>query len=322
MAAPISTLTPEMSELLVKIVSRQIISTLRTGRGWLPPGAVTFDVYPGPGHEDTYVHGSYTDLPLGALSGYNISEGVTPNAEDFGSDVNEFPTTEKGRVVTVTDAQIRKNPHNFWGVVADKVSSAAQDIIDGVAGSVWGGYAAAGVPVFSPGATPAAANALDTPAVVKAVVSLETRGVEPLDGTNYGCLATPANIATLMLEAGPNGWQDAAKYLDSATRLATGEVGKYRGVTFFSLPRIPAKTGSVYPSYFFGREALAFADIGSLRVTSVPPTPSISDPLAQRGAAGFRVRTGGMLLWDIIPGGSTKRFRTVVVESTPTVVPA
>lgn len=324
--APITTLTPEMAELLVKIVSKQIVSTCRTGRGWLPPQGVTFDTYPAPGHTDEYVHASYNDLPLAAdLDSYNLAEGVTPaTAEAFGSDVNSFTTKERARIVTITDEQVRTNPHGFWGVASEKVASAAQDLIDAAAGKVWLSYGTAGVPKFSPeaadGGTAASTEGINTPAIVKAVVSLEMLGVERLDGQSYGCLIRPDVAATLMLEAGELGWVDAQKYA-GPERLLTGEIGMYRGVRFFSLPRIPAATG-VVPSFFFGKEALVFADLASLRVTSVPPTPSISDPLGQRGAIGFRVRTGGMLLHDLIPGSDTKRHRVVVVESTPKVTVA
>ena len=73
------------------------------------------------------------------------------------------------------------------------------------------------------------------------------------------------------------------------------------------------------PSFFFGMESFLFADTGSLRIEHVTPTPSITDPLAQRGVAGFRVRTGGRFIHDLQPGTDTKRFRVVVCESTPTV---
>ena len=123
-------------------------------------------------------------------------------------------------------------------------------------------------------------------------------GVPPIDGNSYGAMVTPAVGATLMVEAGALGWTDAAKYA-GPDRLVTGELGTYRGVRFFSNARIPAKTGSVFPTYVFGADVIAWADLSSLRVTSVTPTPSIADPLAQRGAAGFAVRAGGMLISDL-----------------------
>jgi N4-gp56 family major capsid protein len=315
-----------MAELLVKIVSKTVISTCRTGRGWLPPQGVTFDTYPAPGHTDEYVHASYNDLPLDDdLDTYNLAEGVTPTTvEAFGSDVNSFTTKERARIVTITDDQVRTNPHGFWGVASEKVASAAQDLIDAAAGKVWMGYSAAGALKFSPepadSGTAASTEAINTPAIVKAVTTLEMLGVARLDGASYGALIRPDVAATLQLEAGELGWVDAQKYA-GPERLITGELGMYRGVRFFSLPRIPDATG-VVPTFFFGAEALAFADLASLRLTSVPPTPSISDPLGQRGAIGFRVRTGGMLIHDLIPGSDTKRHRVVVCESTPKVTVA
>ena len=322
-AAPISTATPEMSELLTKIISRQVISTLRTGRYFLPPGAVLFETYPaGGGHTDEYVLGSYEDLVIdpAALASYVLAEGVTPNAVAFGSDVNSFLTTEYARLVTVTSEQIRTNPApgGFFTVIAEKVANAAQDLIDAVAQTLWMSYSGK-APVILPGATPAAANKLDTMAILKAVVSLQSRGVPPIDGTNYGAMVTPAVGATIMAEqnatGGMVGWTDAMKYA-GPDRLVTGEIGTYRGVRFFVNSRIPAKTGSVFPTFVFGKDALAWADLSSLRVTSVRPTPSISDPLAQRGAAGFAVRAGGMLISDLDPTGTTRRYRFVVIEST------
>ncbi len=170
---------------------------------------------------------------------------------------------------------------------------------------------------------PAATNKIDTASVLKAVTSLQTRGVQPIDGQNYGAMVTPAVGATLQIEAGPLGWVEAIKYA-GPERLITGEIGTYRGVRFFVNPRIPGKSATVFPTYVFGAETLAFADLTSLRVTSVPPVPSISDPLAQRGAAGFAVRCGGMLISDLSPDTTTRRFRFAVIESTadPSVVPA
>lgn len=323
-AAPIATTTPEMADLLTKIVSKQVISTLRTGRFWLPEGACLYETYAVSGHEDLYSFGSYEDIVIDptALATYALSEGVTPAATAFGSDVNDFPTTEFARLVTVTSEQIRKNPHGFMGIVADKVSNAALDLIDAAASAIWAGYAGK-APVILPGAAPAATNKIDTASVLKAVTSLQTRGVQPIDGQNYGAMVTPAVGATLQIEAGPLGWVEAIKYA-GPERLITGEIGTYRGVRFFVNPRIPGKSATVFPTYVFGAETLAFADLTSLRVTSVPPVPSISDPLAQRGAAGFAVRCGGMLISDLSPDTTTRRFRFAVIESTadPSVVPA
>lgn len=327
-AAPIATTTPSMSQLLTAIVSKMVISSLRTGRFFLPPGAVLFDTYPSPGHTDQYIFSSYEDILIDptALASYVLAEGVTPTATAFASDVNNFSTVERARLVTVTSEQIRTNPApgGFFSVVAEKVANAAQDLIDAAASVIWAGYAAAGVPVILPGATPGAANPLDTKAVLKALTSLQQRGVQTIDGQCYGAMVTPAVGATLQIEATANvGWNDAIKYA-GPERFLTGEIGEYRGCRFFANPRIPAKTGSVFPSYFFGKETLAFADLSSLRVTSVTPSPTISDPLAQRGAAGFAVRTGGMLVSDVAADTTTRRFRAVVVESTPdaSVVPA
>jgi len=322
-AAPISTATPEMSELLTKIVNTQVISSLRTGRFFMPPGATLFETYPSPGHTDEYVFGSYTDLPIdpASLASYVLAEGVTPNAVAFGSDVNSFLTTEYARLVTVTSEQIRTNPApgGFFSVVAEKVANAAQDLLDAVASALWHAYAGK-APIILPGATPAQANKIDTAAILKAVVSLQSRGVQPIDGTSYGAMVTPAVGATIMAEAtaagGLGGWTSAMQYA-GPDRLVTGEIGEYRGVRFFTNPRIRATTGSVYPTFVFGAETLAFADLASLRVTSVSPSATISDPLAQRGAAGFAVRAGGMLISDLAPDTTTRRYRFVVIESTP-----
>lgn len=213
-------------------------------------------------------------------------------------------------------------PGGFFSTVAEKVANASQDLLDAVAANIWAGYVGK-LPIILPGATPANTNGIDTKSVLKAVTSLQQRGVAPIDGTSYGAMVTPAVGATLMAAAGPGDWVDAVKYAD-ASRLLTGEIGEYRGVRFFANPRIPAKTGTIFPSYVFGKEAIAFADLSSLRVTSVPPVPSISDPLAQRGAAGFAVRGGGMLVSDVAADSTTRRYRAVVIESTPdpSVVPA
>ena len=326
-AAPIATTTPQMAALLTDIVSKIVISSLRLGRFFLPQGAVLYDTYPAPGHTDTYIFSSYEDIlidptPAG-LAGYVLAEGVTPTATAFASDVNNFQTTEYARLVTVTSEQIRKNPApgGFFGTVAEKVSNAAQDLLDAAAGTIWAGYAGK-APVILPGSTPANTNPLDTKSILKAVTSLQQRGVPTIDGQYYGGMATPAVLATLQVEAGA-GWTDAIKYA-GPERLLTGEVGEYRGVRWFANPRIPAKSGSIFPAYVFGKEAIAFADLSSLRVTHVQPSATISDPLAQRGASGFAVRTGGMLVSDVAPDTTTRRYRFAVIESTPDplVVPA
>lgn len=319
-AAPIATTTPAMSQLLTSIVSKMVISTLRTGRFFLPQGAVLFETYPSPGHTDQYVFASYEDILIDptALASYALAEGVTPTPTAFASDVNNFTTTEYARLVTVTSEQIRTNPApgGFFSVVAEKVANAAQDLIDAAAGAIWGGYAGK-APVILPGATPAATNPIDTKSILKAVTSLQQRGVATIDGTCYGAMVTPAVGATIMAEANAAGlgWTDAVKYA-GPDRLVTGEIGEYRGVRFFVNPRIPGKTATVFPTYVFGADAIAWADLSSLRVTSVPPVPSISDPLAQRGAAGFAVRCGGMLVSDVAADTTTRRYRFVVIEST------
>jgi N4-gp56 family major capsid protein len=313
-----------MASLLTAIVVKQVIASLRTGRFFLPQGAVLYDVYPAPGHTDLYVHASYEDVLVDptALASYALAEGVTPTATAFASDTNQFNTTEYARLVSVTSEQIRTNPHGFLGILSEKVANAAQDLLDAVAATIWGGYAGK-LPIILPGATPANTNGIDTKSILKSVTSLQQRGVQTIDGQCYGGMVTPAVGATLMAAAGPGDWTDAAKYAD-ASRLLTGEIGEYRGVRFFANPRIPAKTGTIYPSYIFGAESIAFADLSSLRVTSVAPVPSISDPLGQRGAAGFAVRGGGMLVSDVAADSTTRRYRAVVIESTPdpSVVPA
>jgi N4-gp56 family major capsid protein len=324
-AAPIATTTPTMTGLLVDIVSKIVISSLRTGRFFLPPGAVLFDVYPMAGHTDKYIHASYSDLLIdpASLASYVLAEGVTPAATAFASDNNNFSTVEYARVVSVTSEQLRSNPHGFFGVVAEKVANAAQDVIDGVAQTLWMGYAGK-APIILPGSTPAAANKIDTPSIMKAVASLQARGVQPIDGQFYGGMISPGVAATLMIEAtAATGWTDAIRYAD-ASRLITGEIGSYRGVRFFVNNRIPFTTGAVRPTFIFGKETLAFADLSSLRITSVAPVASISDPLAQRGAAAFAVRGGGMLISDVASDTTTRRYRFAVVESTadPLVVPA
>ena len=61
--APINRGTPEMSALLTELISKQVIQTLRTGRGWLPKQGVSYEAYR-VGTSDVYTHASYSDLPL------------------------------------------------------------------------------------------------------------------------------------------------------------------------------------------------------------------------------------------------------------------
>jgi N4-gp56 family major capsid protein len=314
--------TPELSDLLVDLIRKSIIQSLRAGLPWLPKGVASFDTYR-TGGNDQWVYASYPDLAVPAIADftgtvYDLAEGVTPTKVDtFGSHNISVSAKEVARLIRVSQPTLRSNPHNFASLAADRVARAAAVMTDVAAESVW---KAATLPVLnayaSTGGAAADTNPLDPEVVLDAVSYLRANDVAPIGDGSYVLIGHPYSLADLFRSIGERGWTDTAKMIDPQS-LKDGVVGKWMGVTFVSSSRA-RKDGTVFPAFMSGAESIAFADPAATKVTAVLPTATDSDPLAQRASFGFVSLLGGAMISSISEqDGTTEVYRAVRINSTP-----
>jgi N4-gp56 family major capsid protein len=286
-AGPTTTGTATYASLLHKYVSAALLSLLRAGLPHLPAGVVTFDAYQ-KGTDDSYTYGAIPDLDVNMQV---LAEGVTPTAENIQSLITTFSTAEYGRVVTGTDKIIRTQPYDWAGTVAERVAFSAAEHADEAARLIWQAVHAGEI-ILGAGTA-----AMGTDLVTKAVTALQERDVPPAAGGLYVGIAHPRAIAALKMEVGERSWTDAAKY-DDPNAVMTGHLGDWGGVRWVGNSRvaITGTTTKISQAIIAGANALVFADPGSIMTSAILPTPSITDPLAQRSAFGWRGRWGGAVL--------------------------
>ena len=282
MAAPTTSASPSYSQLLTDFVRAELISTLRAGLPHLPAGAVDYSGY-SIGNNDTYILGAVPDMAINLQA---LAEGVTPAAEELLSDINTWTAAEIGRVVTGTDRLIRQQPSNWAGVVAERVAWSAAEHADEVARGIWD--AATPIGVIGTGCEPPRIGSF-----LSAATLLQEKDV-PTIGGYYYVITHPRVLNALQQQTGEMGWTDAAKF-QTPNDLRSGILAEFRGLKFIGNSRVDTTDDKCF-SHVIGANSLAFSDAGSITTHITMPTPSISDPLAQRFAAGWRGRWGGVAL--------------------------
>lgn len=251
-----------------------------------------------------------------------LTEGVAPTAEALSFGYEEFSAGQAGRRVELTDLAMDGSPFDLASKAAEKIGVNARQTVDEFVAR----KLAAGTSVLYAGA---ASNAARTDLTATDVVtgSLLRRAVQNMkqdnipmfgDGT-YHAIVNPAVVFDIEEDEDIGGWLDAARY-GGATKLLTGELGKYAGVRFVessnarSFAAGAGDGSTVYSTIILGTEAYAFGDWGTISTHVVLPGGH-GDELAQVMSVGWKGRFGAFVIGEGTNASSASAPRYLRIES-------
>jgi N4-gp56 family major capsid protein len=171
----------------------------------------------------------------------------------------------------------------------------------------------------SNGATEAStATVLSAGGIRKVKQLLSSAGAMKFPDGTYHAVIDPHCTADLLADSGVGSITSINQYVDAGRdNLMKGIVGKAGGITFFESANIQNGTGSgsatTYRNFVFGKDAYLCVDVGRGGVEfiyiPVTGTPSISDPLRQNGATGWKA------LFDAVVTNSSSAVELITVTN-------
>lgn len=228
-----------------------------------------------------------------------ITQGTAPTSRALSIESETLSVAQYGDVLEWTDLAELDSPHDVVAIGAERAARVAALTIDTIVRDVL----AAGTNVkYSNGSARSLVSATITGAMVKQMFwFLQTSNVPTFwDGT-YRAIITPEQAYNIEADTATGGWMDAHKYVDNAP-LLSGEVGRYAGVRFLVSDNAKvfttagASSADVHSAYFMGPKSYAIGDSQTLRAYFIPRGGDHSDPLAQLGKLGWKVRFGSILI--------------------------
>lgn len=228
-----------------------------------------------------------------------LTEGVSPTAKEMTFGYEEFTAYQAGDRITITDVAAMESPLDLVATAARLVARQAAELIDGYVAQVL----AAGTNVLYAGSgntartDVGATDVLDGSTVRRAVQNLKADSVPG----PYRGIIHPAVVFDFEEDEDVGGWLPVGQYSDPS-RIASGELGRYAGVTFFESPSAVkfaaggAGGADVYSTIIMGPGAYAFGDYGSLTSHFVPFTAAPGNELAQLASVGWKAFFGAMLI--------------------------
>ena len=257
-----------------------------------------------------------------------LTEGTTPDAQDLEKEDYTATLTQKGGLITISDIVMDTHEDNVLQEAIEILGEQAAITIEKERyATLIGGSNV----VYTNGSARTAVNTVfSIKAQRSAVRTLKRQLARPITSIvkstpSYGTKAiAPAYVGVCHPDMVPDlralsGWVDAENY-GSVTPME-GEIGKCEEVRYIvsTVCEPIAKGGAtggtsvletddsgtlkadVYPTLIFGRDAYAIVPLkgkNSLTPMVVNPTPSDSDPLAQRGSVGWKAMTTCKILND------------------------
>jgi N4-gp56 family major capsid protein len=220
------------------------------------------------------------------------------------------------RALGYSSTLIRQQPFDAGSALGDRLTFAAAEAMDEVARLAWMAVNA-NVKVLGTGVAELIADD-----IINATTALQAADQPPLADGFYGCFLHPYALASLRRETGEKGWTTIAEYA-TPDSLISGQVAEFQGVRFIPTSRtaVAGTTTLTSVATVFGAKALAYADISSLAVYHVPPTPSTTDPTARKGVISYVFRGGGTLIGRLRRAGDATPTYGVVRINNKVIAP-
>jgi N4-gp56 family major capsid protein len=241
-------------------------------------------------------YGRYPDLTAATTA---LTEGAAPTSRALTVETETLSVAQYGDVLEWSDLAELDSPHEIVAISGERAGRVAALTMDVIVRDIL----AAGTNVkYSNGSARSSVSATLTGAMVKQMFWFLRKSNVPTfgDGT-YRAIISPEQAYGLEVDTANGGWMDAHKYVDNAP-LLSGEVGRFAGVRFLvsSNAKVFATAGAgsvdVHSAYFMGPKSYAIGDSQTLRAYFVPRGGDHSDPLAQLGKLGWKVRFGSILI--------------------------
>ena len=299
-------LTTNFDKTVTTLVSSTIETNLRKVVRYMGAGGfITGTIVPGT-NQIRYI--AYPDLSIpvqlppapGTVPW--LIEGKRPDLEPLSIAYEEFGAYQAGRLVGISDVAMEYNPHNLFGVAAERLAYNAMATIDQYIASVLhAGANAQYASTATSTVTLTAAMKLTATEIREAVATLKAANVPPFPDGMYHAFIHPNMIFDLEGDTAVGGWIEAQKY-GSPDSLFTGEIGRLYGVRFIETPvgtylgTVGAASAKVYSTFIFGPDAWAWGDVQTLRSFMVRPGGDHTDPMAQLAEVGWKAMFGAKLL--------------------------
>lgn len=231
-----------------------------------------------------------------------LTEGTSPTAKGMSIGYEEFTAYQAGQRWELTDKALMESPIDLMAKAAEICARDAAETADEYVGRIL----AAGTNVLYAGAgnlartDVSATDVLTGSLVRRAVANNKADGIPTFGHGGYKAIIHPAVVFDFEEDSNVGGWLDASRYAGAAD-IKSGELGKYAGVRFFesARARVFAAGGAggvdVYSTIFFGPDAYAFGDWGSVTTHYVAPGGH-GDELAQVASIGWKGFLGAMLV--------------------------
>jgi N4-gp56 family major capsid protein len=292
--ATLATSTTNFADLVQELVARQAEDELRASLPHTTPG----NYEPGKLIKGTDLirYARYPDLTAATTP---LTEGAAPTSRALAIESETLTVAQYGDVLEWTDLAELDSPHEIVAISAERAARAAALTIDTIVRD----KLAAGTNVkYSNGSARSTVSATMTGDLVKRMFwFLQSSNVPTFADGTYRAIITPEQAYNLEADTATGGWMDAHKYVQNAP-LLSGEVGRYAGVRFMvsDNAKVFATAGAgavdVHSAFFMGPKSYAIGDSQTLRAYFIPRGGDHSDPLAQLGKLGWKVRFGAILL--------------------------
>lgn len=241
-------------------------------------------------------YGRYPDLTAATTA---LTEGAAPTSRALSVETETLSVAQYGDVLEWTDLAEIDSPHDVVAIAGERAGRVAALTMDVIVRDIL----AAGTNVkYSNGSARSTVSATLTGAKVKNMFwFLRDSNVPTFSDGTYRAIITPEQAYDLESDTATGGWMDVHKYVDN-TPLLSNEIGRYAGVRFqvSSNAKVFATAGAssadVHSAFFMGPKSYAIGDSQTLRAYFVPRGGDHSDPLAQLGKLGWKVRFGSILI--------------------------
>jgi len=259
-----------------------------------------------PKGQNSYVF-SRVDTTTPTVAGLTLTEGVTPSEGSF--TLTQVPVTliQVGQHVKFSDVVLTDSAVDLLAEAVDEISRRVADVadayiqdqIDAGTNIIYAGTATARNDIAS-------GENMTAALLAQSVSKLKNNKAVAFDGGKMMCIAHPYVVHDLKVESGTGTFIDVNKY-SKPEAIFNGEIGALFGARIIESANVQfyadAGNGSggagnidVYPTYVFGKNAYGVVMSGEPETKLVMPTATESDPLAQRGTVGVKLRVGAAIL--------------------------
>lgn len=302
MPTTLSTAT-NFDKTVTALVLRTIAENLRKRSIWMDEGAwLQGKLIPG---TNLIRYISYGDLSTATQA---LTEATPPAEEAMTIGFEEFAAAQFGRLVGISDVALLQNPHDLFGVAAERIGINSILTLDRAVGEVVRDYLTAPAQILANGRaarvnlTQASSDYLIAALVRRAATEMRAANIPTFPDGTYHAIAHPFVTRDLMEEAGSAGqWLDINKYVTNSPMLM-GEVGTLHGVRFREsnsatyIGNGGAAAAHIFRTVIYGPGYFAFGDSQSVEAYMVRPGGDHTDPLSQKALVGWKGMWGTKVL--------------------------